>query len=145
MKKTSLSIVVPAYNEEENLEWFVKDILKTAPNMGFSRNNLEIIIINDGSTDKTTTIASKLTKQYKNVKAINKENNGYCQAVLLGIKEAKMKYVSYMPADGQTLLLDIVNCLQYLGNADLILGDRGRRLDYSLLRLMASSIKPSTA
>ncbi len=134
----SLSIVIPAYNEENNLQWLVKDIVKDAPKLGI--NDLEIIIIDDGSTDKTSKIADNLAKEHRAVQVIHKENGGYCSAILRGIKEAKKNYIAYFPADGQTLIRDIKKCIPLLGKADLILGDRGERLDYSPYRMFISHV-----
>lgn len=133
-----LSIVIPAYNEEDNLEWLVKDMLKDVPKLGIG--DLEIIIINDGSTDKTPKIADNLAKEYKTIRVIHKKNGGYCSAILRGIKEAKKDYIAYFPADGQTLVRDIKKCLPILGKADLILGDRGQRLDYGPYRMFISHV-----
>src|SRR3989344_869345 len=134
----SLSIVIPAYNEEDSLEWLVRDMIKDAPK--FEINDLEIIIVNDGSTDKTYEIADNLSKKHKVVRVIHKKNGGYCSALLAGIKEAKKNYIAYFPADGQTLIRDIKKCIPLLGKADLILGDRGERLDYSLYRMFISHV-----
>lgn len=134
----SLSIVIPAYNEEDNLEWLVKDMLKDAPKLGLT--DLEIVIVDDGSTDKTSKIADNLAKERKAVRAIHKENGGYCSALLAGIKEAKKDYIAYFPADGQTLMRDISKCIPLLGKVDLVLGDRGERLDYSSYRMFISYV-----
>lgn len=137
-KFPSLSIVIPAYNEEDNIEWLVKDIIKDSPKYGI--NNYEIVVVDDGSTDNTGKISDKLAREFESVQVVHKENGGYCSAMLRGIKEAKKDYIAYFPADGQTLIKDIVECIPYLGKADLIMGDRGRRLDYTLYRLFISHI-----
>lgn len=136
VKLPSLSIVIPAYNEKENLEWLVKDMIRECPKYGLK--DVEILIVDDGSTDKTGEIADLLSKRFKAVRAIHKQNGGYCSAILRGIKEAKKDYIAYFPADGQTLIEDMVKCLPYLGKVDLILGDRGERRDYSAYRLFIS-------
>lgn len=138
MRLYGLSIVIPAYNEEDNLEWLVKDMVIGAPKLGIT--DLEIVIVDDGSTDKTGKIADKLSKEFKNVRAIHKPNGGYCSALLRGIKEAKKDYIAYFPADGQTLMRDIKECIPFLGKADIVLGDRGKRLDYSLYRQFLSHV-----
>jgi len=134
----SLSIVIPAYNEEDNLEWFVRDTMKDSPKYGI--NNYEIVIVDDGSIDATGKIADILAKEYKTIRVIHKKNGGYCSAMLAGIKEAKKDYIAYFPADGQTLIKDIAKCIPYLGKVDLIMGDRGKRLDYTPYRLFISHI-----
>ena len=110
----------------------------SAPKLGIT--DLEIVIVDDGSTDKTSKIADNLANEYKNVGVIHKENGGYCSALLRGIKEAKKDYIAYFPADGQTLIRDIKKCMPLLGKADLILGDRGQRLDYSPYRMFLSHV-----
>lgn len=137
-KIPSLSIVIPAYNEEDNLEWLVRDIIKDSPKYGI--DNYEVIIVDDGSTDSTGKIADSLAKKYREIHVFHKKNGGYCSAILRGIKEAKKDYIAYFPADGQTLIRDIEKCIPLLGKADLILGDRGERLDYSLYRMFISHI-----
>ena len=134
----SFSIVIPTYNEEDNIDWLVRDMVKNSPRLGI--NDMEILIIDDGSTDKTGKISDELSKEFKSVRVIHKSNGGYCSALLRGIKEAKKDHVAYFPADGQTLMEDIVSCLPLLGKVDLILGDRGKRLDYTPYRLFISHI-----
>lgn len=138
MNSYDLSIVIPAYNEEDSLEWLIKDMVKDAPTIGIK--DLEIIIVDDGSTDKTSKIAEDLKTKYKSVKVIHKKNGGYCSALLAGIKKAKKDYVAYFPADGQTLIRDIKKCIPLLGESDLILGDRGGRLDYTSYRMFLSHV-----
>lgn len=133
---TSLTFAIPAYNEEENLKWLVKDILKSAPK--YKITDFEILIVDDGSTDKTGEIAGRLAKKYENVRVIHQSNRGYCGAMWRGIQEAGKDYVVYMPADGQTLVKDMVACFPHLSKADLILGDRGVRADYTRYRFALS-------
>lgn len=131
----SLTIVIPAYNEEKNLAFVLKDIIKDASSF---LSDYEILIIDDGSIDKTGEIADQFSRKYKQIKVIHQENGGYGKAMLNGIKEAKKDFVAYMPADGQFLLRDMQFCLPYMKEADLILGARGSRADYSLYRLIIS-------
>lgn len=132
---SSLTIAIPAYNEETNLEWVLKNTLEKAPQY---LSDYEILVINDGSKDKTGKIADKFAKKYREVRVIHQENKGYGEAMLRGIKEAKKKFVAYMPADGQFLVEDMKYCLPFMKNADLILGARGSRADYSVYRLIIS-------
>lgn len=131
----SISIVIPAFNEEENLKWVVENILSDAP---LYLNEFEIIIVDDGSKDNTGKIADALGKKDKRIYVIHQINKGYAEAMLAGIKEAKKEFVAYLPADGQFLLKDMQFCLPYMNEADLILGARGSRADYTLYRLILS-------
>lgn len=135
MKHSSLSIVIPAYNEEDNIDWVTKDSIKTLPEYF---KNFEIIIVDDGSKDKTGEIADKLARANKFVKVIHQQNGGYSRAMLTGIKAAKKKYVAYMPADGQFLVNDMRHCFDVMEKADLVLGYRGGRPDYTMKRILFS-------
>ncbi len=134
---SSLSIAIPAYNEEENLQWVVKNTLKELP---LYFKDYEIIIVDDGSTDKTGIIADRLQEKYSSIKVIHQANGGYSKAMLTGIKAAKKEFVAYMPADGQFLVSDMRHCFEYISGNDLILGYRGGRSDYSTRRVIFSYI-----
>jgi len=134
-KIPSLTIAIPAYNEEENLEWVLRDILSEAPKQ---LSDFEIVIVNDGSTDNTGKIADNFAKKNKKIKVVHKKNGGYGEAMLRGIKEAKKEFVAYMPADGQFLVKDMLNCFPLMDSSDLVLGYRGKRKDYNLYRLILS-------
>lgn len=131
----SLTIAIPAYNEEESLPWVLSNILQDAP-QHFS--DFEILVIDDGSTDTTRKIAEGFAKKDKHLRVVHQTNQGYGGAMLRGIQEATKAYIAFMPADGQFLLKDMVGCWPYLGKADLILGDRGVRVDYSRYRFLLS-------
>lgn len=131
----SLSIAIPAYNEEENLDFVLKNTLETAPKF---LSDFEVLIIDDGSTDKTGNIADAFSKKYSKIRVIHQKNKGYGATMLTGIQEAKKEFVAYMPADGQFLVEDMVKCFFYMNKADLILGYRGYRTDYSVYRLILS-------
>ncbi len=134
-KRPSITIAVPAYNEEENIEWVIKDALKSLPKYF---KDYELVVVDDGSTDKTGEIADRLAKKRKNLKVIHQPNKGYSQAMWTGIKAASKEYVAYMPADGQFLIEDMRHCFEAMDSADLILGYRGGRPDYNTKRMIFS-------
>lgn len=131
----TLTIAIPAYNEEDALSFVVKDILASAPKY---LSGYEIVIIDDGSTDKTGSVADRFAKKHAHIRVVHQANGGYGRAMLRGIAEAKKEFVCYMPADGQILLRDMVYCLPRMLDADLILGARGSRADYTTYRLILS-------
>jgi len=138
MKKyPSISIVIPAYNEEQNLSWVIKDTLRQLPKYF---KDFEIIIVDDGSTDKTGKIADEFAKKFKTIKVIHQKNGGYSKAMLTGIKAAQKEFVAYMPADGQFLISDMRHCFEVMKNNDLVLGYRGGRPDYTTRRIIFSYI-----
>lgn len=133
--KNSITIAVPAYNEEQNIEWVTKDALKYLPKYF---RDYEVIIIDDGSTDKTGEIADKLATHNSYIRVIHQQNGGYSRAMLTGIMASKKDFVSYMPADGQFLVDDMRHCFEKLNDNDLVLGYRGSRPDYTVKRIIFS-------
>lgn len=134
-KNTSISIVIPAYNEEENIEWVVRDTLNSLPKYF---KDWEIIAVDDGSRDKTGQILDNLSSQNPKVKVIHQPNGGYSKAMLSGIIAATKDYVAYMPADGQFLVEDMRHCFEIMTENDLVLGYRGSRPDYTTKRIIFS-------
>src|SRR6266404_1275379 len=136
ISKTSITIAIPAYNEEENISLVIKDTLKKLPKYF---KDYEVIVVDDGSKDKTGEIADKLAKKNKHLRVIHQKNEGYSGAMFAGIKAAKKDYVAYMPADGQFLVDDMRHCfVEGIGSSDLILGYRGGRQDYATRRVIFS-------
>ena len=135
MKLPSLTIAIPAYNEEESIGMVIKNILRDGPKY---LSDFEIVIIDDGSTDKTGDIAERFAKKDKRGRVVHQPNGGYGNAMLRGIREARKEFVAYMPADGQFLVQDMRYCLPHMKHADLILGARGSRADYTTYRLILS-------
>ncbi|MGT2912024.1 glycosyltransferase family 2 protein [Streptococcus cameli] len=89
---TLLSIAIPSYNSESYLHYCVHSLV-------IGGDQVEILIINDGSSDRTQEIAESLANQYPNVRAISQENKGHGGAVNTGIYEAKGKYFKVVDSD----------------------------------------------
>ncbi len=88
-----ITIVIPVFNGEKYIEKCLDSILKqTYP-------SLEILIVNDGSTDDTGRIVKEYEVRYSNVRLITKENQGAAQARKTGIENAKGKYIGFVDAD----------------------------------------------
>lgn len=132
---SSITIVIPAYNEEKSLDRVVKNTLGKLPKYF---QDFEIVIVDDGSQDKTGEIADGLAKKNKRIKVIHQINGGYSRAMLTGIKMASKEFVAYMPADGQFLVDDMRHCFEVMPNNDMILGYRGGRPDYTFKRIIFS-------
>ncbi len=94
IKKYSVSILIPAYNEQDSIEGTVKTVLGSD-----YENIIEVIIINDGSTDNTLKIARELEKRYPKVKVFNKKNSGKADSLNQAIKLAKGELVAVVDAD----------------------------------------------
>lgn len=132
----SLSIIIPTYNEEGNINCLIKETLRDIKSVS---NNFEIIIVNDGSIDRTANIINKLAKEYKEVKVIHhKKNKGLATAWKTGIKACKKDIILYIEGDGQQPLIAQIELLKKIKNADLVLGTRSYRYDYTPFRLILS-------
>lgn len=91
MKK--LSIVVPIFNVEKYLARCLDSILIQA------RDNVELILINDGSTDNSEAIINTYLEKYQNIKYIKKENSGLSDTRNVGINEATGEYIMFVDSD----------------------------------------------
>jgi len=95
-KEKGISILIPAYNEGRNVEESIKSILAS----NYSKNKIEIIAINDGSTDNTLKILKKWQKKYpKIIKIINQKNQGKAVALNNALKIAKNEFIGVVDAD----------------------------------------------
>lgn len=90
-----ISFLVPAFNEEKTLESTVKAII----NIKYPQGKKEIIIINDGSKDKTLEIAKSLSEKYSQVKVLDKKNSGKADSLNQGIKMARGELIAVTDAD----------------------------------------------
>lgn len=131
----SLSVVVPAYNEEESIGYVLTDTLRDLPK---AVKDYEVIVVDDGSEDRTSQIALSFAKKNKHIRVIHQSHGGFSKAMITGLISAKKDYVAYMHAGGHDLIRDMVNCIRIMRNYDLVLGIRGKRIDYGLYRLMLS-------
>jgi len=121
-KLKGLSVFLPAYNEETNIEQVALKILSILPEIA---EEFELIIVDDGSKDKTGWLAEGLSKKDPHVHCIlHRENRGYGAALRSGLYESKFEWISFTDADGQfdfseiRLLIDN----QRKTNSDLVIG-----------------------
>lgn len=87
------SFIVPVYNTEK----YLKKCLDSLVNQTYK--DFEIIVVNDGSTDKSSSIFSKYQKKYKNIIVINKENEGLSMARNRGVQKSSGKYIIFVDSD----------------------------------------------
>lgn len=103
-----VSVIVPAYNVERFLPRCIESLLKQ------SYSNLEIIIVDDGSTDKTGDIAEGYAEKYDHIRCIHKENGGLSDARNMGLKYSKGEYVVFFDSDDwveSNVIKDNLKCL----------------------------------
>ena len=92
-KKIDISIIVPAYNCEK----YIKHCISSLQNQTIK--NIEIIVVNDGSTDDTSSIITSLAKDDKRIKLYNKKNSGVSDSRNYGILKASGKFIGFVDAD----------------------------------------------
>ena len=89
-----VSVIIPAYNHEK----YITDCLKSVINQTYS--NIEIIVINDGSTDLTEKVIKKFINNNDiDINFISKKNEGICKTLNNGLNLAKGKYISFLASD----------------------------------------------
>ena len=114
-----ISVVIPAFNEEDSIENIIKELLDVLKKMKLP--SFEIILINDGSTDNTLEITKKL-----NIEVIsNPENIGYGFSLKRGIEKAKFETVFIIDADQTYPIEEFPKLYQeYLKGFDMVIGQR---------------------
>lgn len=120
-KDIFLSIIIPAYNEENRIGATLEDINQKLKDKNF---NYEILVVNDGSKDRTAQVVEELSSKIKNLKLIDKKENhgkGYC--VKQGMLEAKGKYRLFMDADNSTTIDQFNGFLPWFESGyDIVIG-----------------------
>ena len=113
-----LSIIIPAYNSQD----YLKRCINSIPLEVF--NDIDIIVVNDGSKDNTLAVAKTLKKEHpKTIQIINKKNGGHGSTINEAIKIAKGKYIRVLDSDdwlNYDLVQEYIKKLKY-ANEDLIL------------------------
>lgn len=123
----SLSLVLPAHNEEANIEIVVTEALDMLPHYA---GEFEIIVVNDGSRDRTGEIVDALAAGDRRVRAIHHpRNRGYGGALTTGFQAATGDYVMFMDADRQFNIADLGLLAPFVGNFDIVAGFRMERND----------------
>jgi len=128
MKRKSISAFFPALNEEDSIAKLTHDLLKVLQS---KFEQYEVIIINDGSTDRTAEIADEICMRNDgHVKAIHHaQSNGYGNALKAGFKAARNDLVFFTDGDYQFDMNDLYTALRLIDGYDIITGYRKNRQD----------------
>ena len=131
----NLSIVLPAYNEEANIVTAVKLATEVAERFCASH---EIIVVDDGSTDRTAAIVRDLAGADARVRLVSHgRNRGYGEALRTGFMAAEQDLVFFTDADNQFDLNEIEGFLGWIDRVDVVAGYRVNRQDPIMRRAMA--------
>lgn len=139
MKIPELSVFFPAYNEEDNLKETVEKARVVLQKIA---QNYEIIIVNDGSKDKTGPIADGLARSRDKIRVIHHlQNRGYGAALKSGLYAARYPWIVFTDADGQFDFSEVTKFFQtqQQTNADLVIGYYLKR-QVPLYRIWGSKI-----
>ncbi|MDA8168932.1 MAG: glycosyltransferase [Nitrospiraceae bacterium] len=134
-RRESLSIIFPAFNEEANIENTLNQTLHTMQRI---TDNWEIIVVDDGSSDRTPDIVKKYNALNSNIKVIrHPQNKGYGAALKSGIISAKSDLVFFCDSDLQFDIREIGKLLRWIDDYEIVVGYRIKRQDPFHRRLNA--------
>jgi len=138
--KPFISVVIPCFNEEKNLARGVLDEVRRY--LGKQKYSYEVIISDDGSTDKSKEFLEKYCQKYPNFILLKNPHGGKPFAVRAGIKKARGKIVFFTDMDQSTPIKELEKLLPFFEkNYDVVIGSRGlERKGFSLLRRLASRV-----
>jgi len=124
-----LSIFFPCHNEEANVERVVSSALELAPRVA---DDFEVIVVDDGSADRTAEIAEALARENPRVRLVRHERNrGYGAALKTGFASATKEWIFFTDGDGQFDLAELPVLVRLVedGQCDLAIGYRIKRAD----------------
>jgi len=136
-KPESISIIFPAFNEEDNIESAIAAARKAMLKF-FAPDKIEIIPVDDGSTDNTRKILDRLAASCPDVRPIHHaKNKGYGAALRTGLYAARNELVFFSDSDLQFDLEEIEYLLDHIDEYEIVAGYRGKRADAAQRRLNA--------
>ena len=132
----SLSIIIPVFNEEENIAKTIKEVYKFAENHDLV---FEVIVVDDGSVDSTGRILETDFRELPNLHIVTHKNNqGFGAAVKSGIGLSKNDYVFIFDADGQYKIDDLQSFFPFIVKGEkIMIGARVRRKDAKIRQVLA--------
>lgn len=133
-----LSIIMPVYNEQDNLPE-VMEILRQKLSKWVE--SYEILIVDDGSTDRTVQIAQKLSGSDGRIRLLqHMENRGPGSGIITGLTHATGRLVTFIPADLAISMDQFPKYLEAAKDAELVIGIRSDRSDYAFFRKVNSYV-----
>jgi glycosyltransferase involved in cell wall biosynthesis len=133
----SLSLVLPAHNESENIEIVVERALEVLP---LYADDFEILVVNDGSRDDTGVIIDRISATDARVRALHHpRNRGYGAALTTGFEASVSDFVMFMDSDRQFDIADIGLLSPFVGKFDIVAGFRKERQDEFHRKLFAET------
>jgi glycosyltransferase involved in cell wall biosynthesis len=128
-----MSVFLPSHNEEANVDRVVRGIAAVLPAIA---RDYEVIVVDDGSSDRTGAVADQIAATDPHVKVVHHQvNHGYGAAVISGIRAATQPYIVLCDGDGQFDPADIGKLSAYAREFEVVVGRRIDRADHFVRRL----------
>jgi glycosyltransferase involved in cell wall biosynthesis len=125
--RPTISVIFPAFNEEDNIRRTVETTMKVLPKVAMG---WEVIVVDDGSTDATALICDDLKARYAEVEVIRHcQNRGYGAALKSGIMAAQYDLIFFSDSDGQFDLQELQQLICWSEDYDIVAGYRANRHD----------------
>jgi glycosyltransferase involved in cell wall biosynthesis len=122
-----IAVALPAYNEAESLPRTVPPVVAALRQV---TDDFEIVVVDDGSRDRTAEVVRELSRQYPEVRLVQHPVNlGYGAAVWTGITSGQKEFIFFTDADGQFDIGELGRFVPYAGEYDMIIGYRAPRGD----------------
>jgi glycosyltransferase involved in cell wall biosynthesis len=133
MDKINLSVFFPCYNEEKNVRTLLDNILDFIPSIA---SDYEVVVVDDGSSDKTVEIAQKFERNNSHIRIVRHEKNrGYGAALRTGFESCEKDYIFFTDGDNQFDIREMTKLLPYIKDYDIVAGFRTKRQD-NIIRKM---------
>ena len=134
-EELSISVVLPAYNEEENVGQAVRSVLEVMEPL---TPDYEVIVVDDGSRDRTSEVVEELAESHPQVRLVRHQvNKGYGGALNSGFQAATRELIFFTSSDNQYDVSELHKLLPYIETAELVIGYRADRQDPFIRRFFA--------
>lgn len=138
-KLPELSIFFPFWNEEANIEQVVGKALTI---VGKIADAWEMILVDDGSSDRTLEIAKRLASKNKHISVISHfPNRGYGAALKEGFTHARYDPIVFTDGDGQFDFSEVTRFIKKIKEADIVMGYRKKRIDHPFRHILMNLLK----
>ncbi|HHL38943.1 MAG TPA: glycosyltransferase family 2 protein [Deltaproteobacteria bacterium] len=138
-REPELSIAVPLYNEEENIERVIGELTERLDKEGV---DYELVLVNNGSRDATPSLIERMASENERIRPVHlRENQGYGGGILAGLRLCRGRWVGYMWGDDQVVADDVLRVFRELrdGRLDLCKARRVERHDGLQRRLITKT------
>lgn len=123
-KSILLSIVIPAFNEAENIPLVIQDTMATLDSSAVA-GRYELLLVNDGSSDGSDRVCDAMAERYACVRVFHHPGNrGLGEAIKTGFKNSCGEYLIFIPADGEVKVDQVIHLYNQIGDADMMTSER---------------------